>query len=162
MLFIKNLLSILCIFLFCSNMAFSDVIFSKSGEQTFLKVDQAFIIKFYKKSNLENRNFHIIDFQIAEGYYLYKDKIKVLVNGQELENIKFPKTKIKEDKFFGKSEIYEYDFVLNIFSDLKIKNISITYQGCAERGLCYPPVKKTIFSDSQVDYDSSFQKVDLL
>ena len=75
-------------------MAFSDVIFSKSGEQNFLKVDQAFKVKFHKKSNLEKGSFHIIDFQIAEGYYLYKDKIKVLLNGQELENIKFPKTKI--------------------------------------------------------------------
>ena len=159
MLFIKNLLSILYIFLFCSNMAFSDVIFSKSGEQTFLKVDQAFKVKFLKKSNFEKGSFHIIDFQIAEGYYLYKDKIKILLNGQELENIKFPKTKTKEDEFFGKSEIYDNDFILNIVSDVKIKKISITYQGCAERGLCYPPVKKTIFPDSQVDYDSNLQKV---
>ena len=34
--------------------------------------------KGYKKPNLEKESFHIIDFKIAEGYYLYKDKIKVL------------------------------------------------------------------------------------
>ena len=55
-------------------MAFSDVIFSKSGEQNFLKVDQAFKVKFHKKSNLEKGSFHIIDFQLPKVIIFIKIK----------------------------------------------------------------------------------------
>ena len=48
-----------------------------------------------------------IKFDIANGYYLYKDKIKISVDNEEITKIFFPKSKIKEDEFFGKSEIYD-------------------------------------------------------
>ena len=143
---IKHLLfkSILLFFLFINNVH-SDGLFS-SGKNTFLNVDEAFKISL-NKNEIDNLS---IKFDIAKGYYLYKDKIKIAIDNEEIKKISFPKAKIKEDEFFGKSEIYDKNISLIVeVNNKKGTLLEVLYQGCANKGLCYPPTKKTIFLGSE-------------
>ena len=119
--------------------AFADNIFT-SKQSSFLKTDEAFILSIKETSNEKT----LINFEIAKGYYLYKDKIKIFRNNEELVKINFPDPEIKEDEFFGKSEIYDKTFTLQISLKEDTNFLEIHYQGCAEKGLCYPPNSKKI------------------
>ena len=117
--------------------AYSDGILT-SNNNVFLKVDEAFKISLDKKLNKSIT----VNFNIAKGYYLYKDKIKIYYNGEKVSEIRFPQPKITEDEFFGTSEIYENSFSLKIKTNKIVENIEVWYQGCAKKGLCYVPIKK--------------------
>lgn len=81
--------------------------------------------------------------QIADGYYMYRDKFKFEVAGGTLAAPKFPAGKIKEDEYFGKVEAYVRDVRIVLpfqrapgTTAVTLKTVS---QGCAEAGLCYTP-----------------------
>ncbi len=89
---------------------------------------------------------------IADGYYLYKDKFKFRLigdDGIQLASIDLPAGKVKIDPNIGKTEI----FLRNLSVELPLKRthgnaakvkLVVTYQGCADAGLCYPPQTRTI------------------
>lgn len=84
-------------------------------------------------------------FQIADGYYLYRDKIKFTVdNSVKLGEAAFPKGKIKQDEYFGKVETYRGDLRIRVpFTSsgdaAKAFKLKASFQGCADVGVCYPP-----------------------
>lgn len=87
-----------------------------------------------------------LGFDIEEDYYLYRDKIDIVSRDDNvvLKNIKLPKGNEVNDEFFGDVYVYEgYNFILadieNETDDISSFPISITFQGCAKAGLCYPP-----------------------
>jgi len=92
-----------------------------------------------------------LHWDIAEGYYLYRDKIQATViepAGILIEDLKTTTGEIKEDEYFGKMEVYhqQAEATLNIQRNT-INNaipltLDIAYQGCAEAGFCYPPINK--------------------
>lgn len=101
----------------------------------FLPVDQAFTLDFAQSGESVR-----ISFQIADGYYLYKHKIKLAGVAVNFSNPILPAGLPHEDEYFGKTEIYRHQLVFdvklaNIDADAKLK---VRYQGCAEAGLCYP------------------------
>ena len=123
----------------------------KSQNQQFLHPDEAFIAQtvFVKKNQLE------ISFQIAEGYYLYKSKIFLTSENKPSKKIypRLPAGEIKNDPTFGEVEIYRSGVILRTDplanDDVQDKNLFLSYQGCAEDGICYPPQTKSIdFRDS--------------
>ena len=141
---IKNLFIQLFLLLFFLNSnVYSDGVFS-SSKNTFLKADEAFLVSLTKEKN----KFLIINFKIEKGYYLYKDKIKIYYDKKKISEIKFPEPKITEDDFFGVSEIYKSSFYLKIKMNEKVQSVQVSYQGCADKGLCYAPTKK-IFNISE-------------
>jgi len=93
-----------------------------------------------------------ITWDVADSYYLYKDKIKITTStpGVTLGEPILPKGKIKNDEFFGEMEILRQQVNVSIpliFSgDNPPKNIDILAksQGCADVGVCYPPHKQTL------------------
>ena len=135
---------LLLFFLLFTN-ATADGLFSSSNKNTFLKAEEAF------KVSAENQSKGLLKiyFNIEPGYYLYKDKIKFYANKKELTEIDFPVSKIKEDQYFGKSNIYSNNFEVVINTKVKIELIEVHYQGCANKGLCYPPVKKVFYIDQR-------------
>ncbi len=142
-LFLK---SIFLFFLLLSN-SYSDGLFF-SEKNSFLKVDEAFTISVEEK---KEKNF-LINFNIKDGYYLYKEKIKIYINSEEIKVKTYPKTKIRYDEFFGESEIYDEKFSLNVKSNQINNSIEVIFQGCANKGLCYPPKKKSfIFGEHKQD-----------
>ncbi|WP_455222606.1 protein-disulfide reductase DsbD [Kaarinaea lacus] len=87
---------------------------------------------------------------IVEGYYLYRDKFKFESNtpGITVDTGVYPKGKIKEDEFFGKVETYRGDIAidlpLNRMGDMQAFELTVTSQGCADIGICYPPQKQQV------------------
>ena len=93
----------------------------------------------------------------AAGYYFYRDRIHFTAKGPEgdiLLSTTLPRGEIKTDPSFGDVEIYHHAIEVQIATrdksqDLAHAELTATYQGCSERGLCYPPITKTIaFADS--------------
>ena len=84
-----------------------------------------------------------VQFAIAEGYYLYQQKISAdtqpaLLSGEVIRS----EGQVKEDEFFGKQTVYHRAAQL-IWPYKKAAaapyTLTLTYQGCAEAGVCYPP-----------------------
>jgi thiol:disulfide interchange protein DsbD len=88
-------------------------------------------------------------FTIADGYYLYRDKIHFALDPSSgaLVTPALPAGKIKQDEFFGRVETYRGSVTVN----LAVKNftpgrpliIHAESQGCADIGICYPPTIQT-------------------
>ena len=88
----------------------------------------------------------MVEFAIADGYYLYQDKISIHTTPEQmLDNPKFSPTVLKNDLNFGKQQVYYHTAKI----DLPFKNkapiadifsIEVHHQGCYEKGVCYPPV----------------------
>ncbi|MGB5179853.1 MAG: protein-disulfide reductase DsbD N-terminal domain-containing protein, partial [Gammaproteobacteria bacterium] len=89
---------------------------------------------------------------IAEGYYLYRDKISItLVDGKgvTLGSAELPSGKVKHDEFFGDVQVYYGEVRARVplqRSAIEATDITLQlgYQGCAEKGICYPPIKKQL------------------
>jgi len=116
------------------------------GQDEFLPVDQAFrlAVKAIDKDTL------LADFTIAKGYYLYRDKVKFsLKGGATIDAVTLPKGEIKIDPNFGNTEVYHQSFQAIIKlkregSGEQAVSLVAAYQGCSEKGVCYPPVQKTL------------------
>jgi len=87
---------------------------------------------------------------IADGYYLYRKKFKFTSNttGVDFDVANFPKGKVKEDEFFGKVETYRGKLLIDIpikrTQDVSEFDFTVVSQGCADIGVCYPPQKKQL------------------
>ncbi len=126
-----------------------------------LAPEQAFIIsaKAVSADQLE------ISWDIADGYYLYRDKLKFISKTDEIQSVTpaFPEGKTKHDEYFGDMVVYynKLTIPVSLISNggASIK-LLVQYQGCADKGICYPPQKKTfdlalpkatISSSNQID-----------
>jgi thiol:disulfide interchange protein DsbD len=123
-----------------------------SNDDEFLKVDGAFSFNF----DQQNNQLHI-NFDISEGYYLYRHQFKFTVNNASYSTIDLPAGLDHEDEFFGVQKIYkeQLKFTINIEQATEDASITIRYQGCAEKGLCYPPTDKVIALDSVLAQNTS-------
>ncbi len=90
-------------------------------------------------------------FTIADGYYLYQDKTKFesRTPGVTIGAYQLPPGKEKEDEFFGKSVVYYTGLDVTIplvreLSEATTATFDVKYQGCADKGICYPPITKTV------------------
>lgn len=87
-------------------------------------------------------------FDVAPGYYLYRDKIKfsAFPTGVELGTARFPKGKLKQDEFFGKVETYRGTVRIKLPVQGSWVGSTITLkthaQGCADIGVCYVPFEQ--------------------
>jgi thiol:disulfide interchange protein DsbD len=89
----------------------------------------------------------LINFNIKPGYYLYQSKLSFETSNGEESRVMLPEGIEKEDEFFGKQIIYNMPITAQVNFKNKLKDDSsliFSYQGCSERGLCYPPQKITI------------------
>ena len=90
-----------------------------------------------------------VEFNIAEGYFLYKDKIKV-ESEHAIFTTSLPPGKLKNDEFFGEVETYRGLLTFNSTIDTQTSgpmSVIVTSQGCADIGVCYPPQKTTLTVD---------------
>ena len=117
-------------------------------EQELLPPDQAFKLTIKVRS----ANTLIAEFEPAENYYLYKDKIAFEPKsaGILIEKISLPQGKMKNDPTFGQTEVYYKPFqaVISLKREISAAtqlSIAATYQGCNEPiGVCYAPIDKLI------------------
>lgn len=94
-------------------------------------------------NNLEVR------FQIADDYYMYRDKFRFAVTPASvvLGTPQVPPGKIKQDEFFGRVETFRKDVVIKLpitrsTPDAENITLKVTSQGCADAGVCYSPVEQ--------------------
>jgi thiol:disulfide interchange protein DsbD len=124
-----------------------------SNESDFLPPDVAFRVG----GSLEAGVAHV-RFVIADGYYLYKQKIEIQAESPDLtlRPAQLPPGTQKTDAYFGTQEIYTQQAeILVPYSRLDggahPMQLKVTYQGCAEAGLCYPPMTKVILPTAGIE-----------
>jgi len=89
-------------------------------------------------------------FEVTDGYYLYRDKLKFVLDpgAAELVPASWPAGKIKEDQFFGKMETYRGEVSLRLPLPAAAPGKSVVLvadsQGCADAGVCYPVTRQKI------------------
>ena len=118
------------------------------GDDDFLEPDVAFRVDAIADAPDRLR----IRWDIEDGYYLYRDKITIrLDDGDTVSLLPFtlPEGKTKHDEFFGDVQVlyHEIDVVVPLqrsAPDPVDISLQVGYQGCAEAGICYPPIKKTL------------------
>lgn len=84
--------------------------------------------------------------QIADGYYMYRDKFRFDVEPASIKlgAPQFPPGKIKEDENFGKLEVYRKEVTVLLpvtqTAGAATLTLKVRSQGCADMGICYPPL----------------------
>ncbi len=119
-----------------------------ASEEPLLPAEQAF--QFFAEVK-DAKSLHV-NWVIAKGYYLYREKIKLeLVNAQgiQLGTFTIPHGNPKQDEAFGTVEIFHealaFDVPLNRLSEsTETIILKAGFQGCADRGVCYPPMTKSV------------------
>ena len=106
----------------------------------FLPLDQAFVL-----TTPQEGNRLLIALDIADGYYLYRDKLSWQVSEGKLGQVQLPSGERHNDAFFGQTEVFyqSVDFAIPLLEIPAKSVLTLSYQGCTE-GLCYPPASKQI------------------
>ena len=109
-------------------------------EPEFLHPDEAFRLSVAA----DGQGRALARFEIAEGYYLYRDKISFEAPGDTV-SYTLPEGREKEDPLFGRVQVYHLEALVPL-AGLAGTSAVITarYQGCAEAGVCYPMQTKML------------------
>ena len=87
-------------------------------------------------------------FDVADGYYLYRDKLRFSVNPGSAAPLTLPPGKPKHDEFFGDVEIYRGVVTVRLplasAAPGRVLTLSADSQGCADAGVCYPPTREQV------------------
>ena len=83
---------------------------------------------------------------IKEDYYLYLNSISVKQEENEI-SFKYLEGNIleHEDEFFGKTRIIKNLYKISFKAIQDSFNTKIYYQGCSEKGFCYPVQSTNIY-----------------
>lgn len=113
----------------------------------FLPPEQAFTVT----ASARDANTLVVDFKPEPTYYLYRDKLGVVVKtpGVSVEKITIPPGELKDDPIFGKTEVFHK--AVQAVVTLKHAgaapasiDVVAKYQGCSDKGICYPPLEKAM------------------
>ena len=128
------------ILLLYSTSAFAGL-FDAPGRTHFVPADQAFAFDFQQNQHDVN-----LTWQVKDGYYLYRKQVQVTPANASIAPLQMPNGEWHSDEFYGKSEIYRHSLTVPV--TLTQANagatLTVTYQGCADAGFCYPPETKTV------------------
>ena len=121
-------------------------------EPEFLSADQAFVLT----TELSNGALQA-RWQMPDGYYLYRHRFEFAVpagSSFALGEAEIPQGKVKNDEYFGDVQVYYHEVsarvpVTRVEGSAAALDATITYQGCADRGLCYPPQTKHVSLPAQ-------------
>jgi len=93
-----------------------------------------------------------VSWLIADGYYLYKNKLALKLNEStktQLSALALPIGESHLDEEFGQVEIYRHELSLDVpllrqSPEAETIDLTAKFQGCADRGVCYPPMTSTV------------------
>lgn len=141
-----RIVALAALLLACTTATAAPGLLPKKAEE-FLPVDQAFEVQ-----PLELRDGALeASWRIAEGYYLYRDRLSFALDapaGAKLGTPALPASEAYHDEHFGDVQVYRGRLVVR----LPVKGagpykVTVGYQGCADKGLCYPPQKRALETD---------------
>ncbi|MEP6908500.1 MAG: protein-disulfide reductase DsbD domain-containing protein, partial [Pseudoxanthomonas sp.] len=116
------------------------------SEADLLPVDQAFALT----AKASSRDRIDVQWKVADGYYLYRHRTSVEVEGPGFEGaqLQLPKGKAYRDEFFGDVETYHQDLngvlIGKATENAQSITLKVKYQGCADAGICYPPQTRKV------------------
>tara|TARA_Y100000768_G_scaffold388366_1_gene383828 strand:- start:7939 stop:9690 length:1752 start_codon:yes stop_codon:yes gene_type:complete len=115
------------------------------NQPEFLSPDEAFQMTY----NFVNDKHISINWKIHPGYYLYMGMFEFESSdmNNKILKVQMPEGEKKTDEFFGQVDVYYISANADVFLEKEIPNsldIKVKYQGCADAGLCYPPISKVI------------------
>ena len=146
---LRHLNLVFILFIFSLSSSADDGFSFYDQKEAFLPVEEAFQFELLPD---ENKSIIKIELNNAPGYYTYKGKFKVSFDPSTKIKITYPQGDIKEDEFFGKQEVYFGKQIITILLKGQIptdQKIRIDFQGCSEKGLCYPPSTHIINMEGQ-------------
>jgi thiol:disulfide interchange protein DsbD len=119
-----------------------------AGANRFLPAEEAFV---FAAEVIDGRRL-AVRWRIADGYYLYRDKLSFVVDGDgsvAIAEVALPSGEPKEDEFFGRMEVYHHDIEAIVTVSREVSSaapvtLQARYQGCAEDGYCYPPMTRRV------------------
>lgn len=113
-----------------------------ASEDDFLPPEQAFR---FAARQLDDRTIEV-RFDVADGYYLYRERFAFAAQpaSVKLGAPEFPAGKVKFDETFNKDmETYRGSVTIRVPVEAGPPDgkwaLTVTSQGCADKGLCYPP-----------------------
>lgn len=133
------------------NSSSSSSLFESAADDGFLKPEQAFKLSIQTK----DAQTLLADFEVAPGYYLYRERISFKVkedSSSSVATVELPKGEMKHDANFGDMEVYHQSFqaavkLQHAGSPPAVVTLQASFQGCSEKGLCYAPIRKTFDID---------------
>ncbi|EOS95157.1 protein-disulfide reductase DsbD [Erwinia tracheiphila] len=116
-------------------------IFGQPGGNQFVTASQAFAFDFNQQNSKLTLTWHV-----KPGYYLYRQQFRIVAKEALLAPWTLPTGKTHEDEFYGKTEIYSENLTLpfTLLQAAKGSSVTVTWQGCAASGFCYPPETRTL------------------
>lgn len=113
----------------------------QSSQSRFIPVDQAFAFDFRQQGDQLT-----LSWQIHPDYYLYRQQIKIVPQNASLGTFTLPEGIAHHDEFYGEVAIFKQQLTLKIpiTQAGEQASVSVTYQGCAEAGFCYPPETRVV------------------
>lgn len=117
-----------------------DISFMYLQDNKIKPADEVFVMSYS-----EDEDVLKVNWSIEDGYYLYFDSILIKEN-QKIVDFDVTDGMIidHEDEFFGETKIIRNILEISSIEDIETNLIEITYQGCSDRGFCYPVQNKNI------------------
>ena len=120
----------------------NNLIFAEQNSKFFIEIEEVLPAKeVFKITFLENNENLEINWHIEEGYYLYLNSVVIEIDKNKGKyKIISANLYDHEDEFFGKTKVIRNKLKISI-NNLEIsdnKDIDIYYQGCSDKGFCYP------------------------
>jgi thiol:disulfide interchange protein DsbD len=112
------------------------------ADEDFLPPEQAFRFS----AHMEGGHTVVVDYAIAPNYHMYRERFKFVASGAKLGEPVLPQGKVEFDDTFNKNvETYHRDVQIRIPVEGNGPfTLTSTGQGCADKGLCYPPQDSTV------------------
>ncbi len=145
-MFIRLLLLPLVLLSLFSGPASASLFGSSAGSDRPLEVEEAFKMRV----EIPDTGVTRLVWDVQPDYYLYRERIEIgLPEGVELVDRRDIQGDMKDDPLFGRVEVYhnlaQVDLLLGRSENSPDQAVvNVTYQGCWDGGVCYPPVTKTI------------------
>ena len=119
-----------------------------ADEPLFLPIEQAFAFSSRLHVGEGGAEEILARWDMPEGYYLYRHGFGAAADpGLTLSELTIPPGEMRTDDYFGESVVYlgSVEVVAPVLSRVaESATVRFSYQGCAERGLCYPPAERTV------------------
>ena len=142
---LKKCFVIVPIFAFASYSHPTESFLEKITNDKVLSVDEAFIFS----AHIQDDESIILTWTIKENCFLYKDKFKTYSDTDLVDIKKIEGEAIRiNDIYFGNVDVFYNKVKQTIDKTEDLRAVKVVYQGCNEKGFCYPPISKEIQVDN--------------
>ena len=146
---LKKYFVIVSIFAFASYSHPTESFLEKITNDKVLSGDEAFIFS----AHIQDDESIILTWTIKENCFLYKDKFKTYSDTDLVDIKKIEGEAIRiNDIYFGNVDVFYNKVKQTIDKTKELGSVKVVYQGCNEKGFCYPPISKEIKVDNLENY----------